>query len=88
MWRTSACMCLHLGKSRLVGIELPYEIWAFLGSASQRVAAGSAAAAAVDDHDESPFNVGAGQLAQEAMDERCRKGERERERAERKNRVL
>lgn len=77
-------MCLHLGKARLVGIELPYEIRAFLGNASQPVAAASTAA--VDDNDESPFNVGAGQLAQEAMDERSRKGERER--AERKNTVL
>lgn len=55
-----------------MGIELPYEIRPFPGSASQR------GAAAVDDGDESPFNVGAGQLAQEAMDERPRKGERER----------
>lgn len=55
-----------------MGIELPYEIRAFLGSASQRVAA--ALAGAVDGNDESPFNVGAGQLAQEAME---RKGERE-----------
>lgn len=33
--------------------------------------------AAVDDNDESPFNFGAGQLAQEAMDERSRKEEKE-----------
>lgn len=33
--------------------------------------------AAMDD-DESPFNVGDGQLAQEAMDERSRKEEKER----------
>lgn len=58
-----------------MGIELPYEIQPFPGSASQR-------GAAVDDDDESPFNVRAGQLAQEAMDERSRKGERERERKE------
>lgn len=54
-----------------MGIELLHEIRAFLGSSSQRVAA------AVDDHDESAFNVGPGQMAQEAMDERSRKGETE-----------
>lgn len=38
------------------------------------VTAAAAFAAALDDNDESPFNVGAGQLAQQAMNERSRKG--------------